>query len=264
MRPVNLIPSDDRRSGKTPVGSGPAAYMLVGALVLGLAAMVMLVLTNNKISDHKAEVADLKQQEVAVQARATELAAFTNFSSLEQSRRVTVKNLADSRFDWERVLRELSRTIPADVWLTDLNGAASSSSAAGATDTASAAGTSSIAGPSLTIQGCASGHDSVAGFLSSLRDIDGVTRVGLTSSERASGQSGGGGGGTSGDSAGGGGGSTDCRTRDFIAKFEVVVAFDNAPVPSTAATATAPATPATTAPPATTDATATPASDTGQ
>ena len=31
----------------------------------------------------------------------------------------TVTSLADSRFDWERVMRELSLVLPADVWLTE-------------------------------------------------------------------------------------------------------------------------------------------------
>ena len=34
-------------------------------------------------------------------------------------------SLADSRFDWERVMRELSLILPDDVWLTNLTGKAS-------------------------------------------------------------------------------------------------------------------------------------------
>lgn len=260
MRPVNLIPADMRRTGRAPIRSGPIAYLLVGALILGLGAVTLLVLTNNKIADHKAEVATLKAQEAAATQRAQQFAPFTNFASLELSRRQTVANLADSRFDWERVMRELSRVIPGDVWLTDLIGSASTGSA-----DAASSGTS-ISAPSLQISGCTVSQDAVAGFLSALRDIDGVTRVGLTSSARPTGVSGAGG---SSDSAGGGGG-TDCATKDFIAQFEIQVAFDSAPAPQSAtATPTAPTTPTSTTPvttPSTTPTTTTPApapTDTG-
>ena len=258
MRPVNLIPGDQRRAGKAPVRTGPIAYVLVGALALGLILVTVLVLTTNTVSDHKAEVSDLKGQVAAAQARASQLAPFSNFASLEQSRHSTVKNLADSRFDWERVMNELARVLPGNVWLTHLSGAASSSSgtsATGGSDT-------SVTGPSLQISGCATSQDAVAGFLSALRDIDGVTRVGLTSSERGGSTTSGGGAATA-DSAGGAssGTATDCRTRSFIAQFEIVVAFDKAPTPASAAAGAAPApapAPTTTPPATTTPATTTP------
>jgi hypothetical protein len=95
---------------------------------------------------------------------------------------------------------------------------------------------SSIAGPALEINGCAKGQEGVAGFVTALKEIDGVTRVGIQSSalpkEGSSAESGGG-------SSEGGGGGSDCRTRNFIAQFQMVVAFDAAPVPATATEAEA-------------------------
>jgi Tfp pilus assembly protein PilN len=234
--------------------------MLVGALALAVVGMTLIVLTGNKVSDRNAEIADLKAQESAAQQRAAEFAPFTQFSSLEQSRVSTVQSLADSRFDWERTLRELALVIPSDIWLTKLIGAA------GTTDTSGAAtgtgGGNALAPsdvPSLSLTGCGAGQQSVAGFLAALRDIDGVTRVGLSSSERP----------TSAVSGEGGGGG-DCRTRDFIALFEIVVAFDAVPdpavpgaapvAPADAAAAAAAAAPEGGTPPATES---TPTSDTG-
>jgi len=269
VRPINLIPRDER-SDKAPIRTGPIAYLLVGALALALGAVTLVVLTNNKVSDHKAEIATLRQQETEARARAEQLAPFTSFSSVEQQRTATIESLADSRFDWERVMRELSLVIPGDVWLTDLSGSVGGgSTTSGSTSTSTtgdiSADTSSISGPSLQITGCAAGQDAVAAFLSALRDIDGVTRVGLTSSERPSGDTTN----ASADSAGGAG-NTDCRTRDFIAKFEVVAAFDEVPIPqipeaapgapSTASPA-APTTPAGSPPAAGTE--TTPASNAG-
>jgi hypothetical protein len=79
----------------------------------------------------------------------------------------------------------------------------------------------------LELLGCAAGQESVARFVKTLKEIDGVTRVGVQYSELPSG------GGGSGD--GGEGGSVsasgDCQSRNFIAQFSLVVAFDAAPIP---------------------------------
>jgi Tfp pilus assembly protein PilN len=257
MRPVNLIPPEDRRGEHAPLRTGPLPYVLLGALVALLIGVTAVVLLNNQIADSKSEVAKLEGEDAAAAAKAQRLASYTEFRNMSEQRVATVNSLADSRFDWERVMRELSRVLPSNVWLTDLTG-----TAGGGTDAASGAPAS---GPTLTISGCAVTQDGVAGFLSALRDIDGVTRVGLSSSARPSGVAGGG---TSagGDSAGGGAGS-DCATKDFIAQFDIQVAFDKAPAPQSATAApTAPTTPTGTTPatttPATTPAPTTP-TDTG-
>jgi hypothetical protein len=95
----------------------------------------------------------------------------------------------------------------------------------------------------LQISGCAAGQDSVARFLSALRDIDGVTRVGLASSDLPDSTTSAG---ATTDSAGGGGGEA-CASRDFIAQFQIVAAFDAVPAPQipVAAPSTTTATPST-------------------
>lgn len=74
--------------------------------------------------------------------------------------------------------------------------------------------------PSVSIS-CATGQDAVAGFVQALKQIDGVTRVGIESSKL-------------GEESGGAssGGGTSCQTRSFIAQFQMVIAFDAAPVPA--------------------------------
>jgi len=206
--------------------TGPVAYIVLGALVLALAGVTMLVLTNNKVSDRKSELAQVKSEDAAAKARAESLASYTQFAALHEERVQTIASLADSRFDWERVMRELALILPHTVWLTELNASAGGKSGSGASSGGGSL-SGSIAGPSLSIAGCAVGQDSVAGFVTALKDIDGVTRVGVESSELAGENEGAG-------SAGGSeseGGSSDCRTRKFIAEFHLVVAFDAAPVP---------------------------------
>jgi Tfp pilus assembly protein PilN len=260
VRPVNLIPAEDRRGEHAPMRTGPVPYIVVGILLAALAGVAALVLTSNQIADRKSEVAKLERQDAAVSARAQRFAAYSQFRALREQRVGTVTSLADSRFDWERVMRELSRVLPSDVWLVSLTATASPSVTIGSSGSSSAAGSglrAAAAGPALEISGCAAGQDAVAAFVTTLKDIDGVTRVGVQSSALAD-QSSGAGISPGGDATSGAAG-TDCRTRDFIAKFDMVVAFDAAPVPITSSTA-APVAPAAPAPDSsTTTSTTTPA-----
>jgi Tfp pilus assembly protein PilN len=250
VRPVNLIPPEDRRGEHAPMRTGPVPYVVVGVLLAALAGVAALVLTSNQIADRKSEVAKLERQDAAVSARAQRFAAYSQFRTLREQRVATVTSLADSRFDWERVMRELSLVLPNDVWLVSLTATASPSvslNGGGGSSSGSSGGSGlrgSAAGPALEISGCASSQDAVAGFVTTLKDIDGVTRVGVQSSALPD-QSGGAGVSTGGGASSGGSSGSDCQTRDFIARFEIVVAFDAAPVPVTSSTApVAPAAPA--------------------
>jgi Tfp pilus assembly protein PilN len=242
MRPVNLIPAEERRDGNAPMRTGPVPYLLVGALVAALVGVTALVLTSNQISDRKDEVVQLNREDAVATARAERLAAYTQFRTLHEQRVATVSSLADSRFDWERVMRELSLILPKDVWLVGLDATASSEASTGDSGGGSSGSglRGSVLGPALEINGCASGQEAVAGFVTALKDIDGVTRVGVQSSELSVQAEGAG---TSSGGSGGGSSGEDCRTRDFIAKFQIVVAFDAAPVPPSASAGEAPVAP---------------------
>lgn len=217
MRPVNLIPSEERPDGRKPMRGGPLAYIIVGALAAAVIAVAVLAVTDNQISDSKAEIAQLESEKATIEARAQALDAYTQFHQLREQRNLTITDLADSRFDWQRVMRELAIVLPGNVWLTNLSGTASPSAAV-----AGAGGSSmraSIGGPALEMSGCATGQDAVAGFVQSLKQIDGVTRVGVESSQLGEGSS----------SSSGSSGS--CAKPSF-AQFQMVVAFDAAPVTS--------------------------------
>jgi Tfp pilus assembly protein PilN len=223
MRPVNLIPPEQRRGEHAQLRTGPVMYIVLGALGLLLIAVTMLVLTNNRISDSKAEVVTLEQEDAVATAKAERLAAYSQFKALSEQRIATVKSLADSRFDWERVMRELSLVLPSDVWLTSLTASATPGDSTGAEGGSASGLRGAVPGPALELSGCAAGQEAVAGFVTVLKDIDGVTRVGIQTSELAS----------EGNQAGSGSsGGGDCRTREFIAQFSLVVAFDAAPVPA--------------------------------
>jgi Tfp pilus assembly protein PilN len=231
MRPINLIPLESRRGEHAPLRTGPLPYLLAAAMVLLLIGVTVLVLTGNQISDDKAELASLEREDAAAKARLARLAPYTQFQALHQQRLETISSLADSRFDWERVMRELSLILPEDAWLVSLEATASPEASSG--DEGEGGGgelRGTIPGPALQISGCASSQQAVAGFVNALKDIDGVTRVGLESSELPEGSNAG---------SSGSGSAEECRTRDFIAKFGLVVAFDAAPVPDESAEAAA-------------------------
>jgi Tfp pilus assembly protein PilN len=220
MRPVNLLPLEERRGLNAPNRTGRfAPYLIVGLLFAALVGVTALVLTNNEISDRKAEIAELKDEASKLQVRADRLAAYSQFRDVREQRAATVANLADSRFDWERVLRELALIIPGDVWLVNVTGSAASG--IDAADGAAIATRDAVAGPALEIVGCAPGQEAVARFVAALYDIGGVTRVGVATSMLPDP-------GTQSTAVVSDTDSDDCRTRDFIARFEIVVAFDAA------------------------------------
>lgn len=225
MRPINLIPPESRRGASAPMRTGPLPYLVLGALTLVLAGVALYVLAGNTVTDREAEVARLHREDARASAKAQRLAAFTQFHEMQQARTETIRSLADSRFDWERVMRELALILPDDAWLVNLSASASPESSAGESGGGSLR--AGAPGPALELKGCAAGQEAVAGFITALRDIDGVTRVGVESSGLAEVD----------EAASGGGGegvNEDCRTRDFIAQFSIVVAFDAAPAPPSA------------------------------
>jgi Tfp pilus assembly protein PilN len=203
MRAVNLIPPELRHGDRAPLRTGPLAYIVVGALALALLGVTLLVLAGNEVSEKKEEVKTLQREDALAKARAERLAPYSQFQAMSEQRVQTVTSLADSRFDWPRVMRELALVLPSDVTLTNLD--ASAVQGEGGSEAIKGAH-----GPSLELEGCTGSQDAVATFITALKDIDGVTRVGLESS-------------TAGESSGDGEG---CEGKT---QFNLVVAFDAAP-----------------------------------
>jgi Tfp pilus assembly protein PilN len=217
MRPVNLIPLEERVGGRKPLRSGPLAYIVVGALAAAVIAITALLVSESKVDDRKSEVIQLESEQASITAKAAALAPYTQFASVREQRLATVTSLADSRFDWSRILHELSLVMPADVQLTSLTGSAApgvSTAGGGAIGMRA-----QIPGPALEMVGCASGQTGVAAFIEALKDIDGVTRVGVQGSSVGGGETG------NATTAGNCGGKSS-------AQFQLVAAFDAAPVPT--------------------------------
>ncbi|KKK91525.1 hypothetical protein LCGC14_2712070, partial [marine sediment metagenome] len=172
MKHVNLIPEEQRRGrrlGAGAAGSGVAVYVLLGALTAAVLAVAAVVLTSNKINDRESDLAALEQEEKKATAAAATLRPFSDFVVLANDRQETVSALAQSRFNWERVLRQLSRTIPSNAWLTSFNGSVTSESGSGSGGGSSLRG--EAPGPAVTLEGCTDSQSDVARMMVRMRNI---------------------------------------------------------------------------------------------
>lgn len=188
MRPVNLLPAryrPARASGERP-GIG---YAAIGLLAVILVMIIAYVLTNNGINDAKEKTAKAQAEQAAAEARIGQLQGYGTFAALKQQREDAVRSVALSRFDYERLMREMALVLPHNSYLT----AFSAAPGGGSSTTTTTAGTTTGTGPSVNITGCAPSHPDVATAIVRLRKLHDVTDVSLQTSTKAasSGTSGG-------------------------------------------------------------------------
>jgi len=181
MNAVNLIPSGERRA-RSGGGQGVLTYVVLGALALVVALGAAYTVVNKSVSDRRDELARVQAQTKAFSDEVASLKAYTDFAALRQRRSETVRSLAASRFDWSHALHEVARTIPSNAWLTGMRATVTPSTGVqgGVTDPLRNA----LPQPAIEIAGCTTGQSKVADVISSLRRIDGVQRVSLSSTER--------------------------------------------------------------------------------
>jgi Tfp pilus assembly protein PilN len=184
MRAVNLLPEKNRPRQATGT-SGNGSYVLLGALALAVAGVLMYVVTLNSINSAKTDIAEAQAATATANAQASELGAYGDFAKVKAQRVAEVKGLAQSRTDWERLVRELAHVLPEGVWVNNAAaagaGASADASAAAPVDPAAAA---AATGPTLTLQGCARDQATVAEMLVRLRQMQGASDVKLDHSTR--------------------------------------------------------------------------------
>jgi Tfp pilus assembly protein PilN len=205
MRAVNLIPGEDRASrAARSAGTGGIVYVLLGGLAVLVVLAGVWASTTKQISNQRADLARVTAETAAADARAAKAAPYEAFAAVAQARISTVKSLSETRFDWAHSLRELSRVLPADVWLVSLNG---SSGAGGGQPTTTA---SAAPSPTFEFVGCTVSQAKVASLMARLRNVDGVRDVELKTSAKP-------------DAAGG---ADDCPANSSSnPTFTIVIAF---------------------------------------
>lgn len=184
MRPVNLLPPKHRPHQPSGGKSG-SSYMVLGLLAVVLVAAVTYVMEANKVTQAKSDITTAEQKTAAAKARAEQLGPFANFAQIKEQRVASVRQLAESRFDWERTVRELALILPDGVWLRDFDASLTGEDAAAGGGGGVPGGTGVAAsGPSIKIHGCAYKQPQVATLLVRLRAMQGVKDVKLSDSTR--------------------------------------------------------------------------------
>ena len=174
MRAVNLLPQKHRPAAPTGERSG-SAYVVLGVLGALLVCVVLYVLTVNSINSSKEQIAQAEKETQEADAKTQALQPYGDFSQVAQTRLSSVKQQAQSRIDWERLVRELAHVTPEGVWLTSADGAIDGSKIEGASD-------KGLSGPTVRLTGCAHNQADVATTLVRLRRISGATDVKLSES----------------------------------------------------------------------------------
>jgi Tfp pilus assembly protein PilN len=181
VKAVNLIPTEQRRATPSGGGSG-SSYAVLGVLAVLLAMAVVYVLTANGVNDKTTQAAAAKQEADALEAQNAQLESFTDFASIKDQRLAAVTAAAQTRFDWERLMREVSRVMPDGSWLQTTQASVHGDPTAAVNPADPATLTPS--GPQATFVGCTPRQSEVAKLLVRLRAMHRVTDVELNESRR--------------------------------------------------------------------------------
>ncbi len=203
MKAVNLIPSDQRRAKASGNMSG-GAYGVLGVLAVLLVMAVVYVMTGNSVNDRESKAAQARQEAAAAESQSKQLGAFTDFASIKEQRLTSVMAAAQTRFDWERFMRELSRVMPADSWVYTTN-----ASVSGDTSGANPASTATtVPLPEANLVGCTPRQSEVARMMVRLEQMYRVTDVALNESTQEQ-----------------AGGDTSLQNCGNLYKFDLTVTF---------------------------------------
>jgi Tfp pilus assembly protein PilN len=194
VKAVNLLPEKHRPRQSTGTG-GKSSYVVLGVLGAVLVGVLVYVMTLNSINDSKSKIKEATAEAAKLNEEANSLGPYGDFANIKSERVKSVMSLAQGRFDYERLVRELAHVLPPDVWLVNATASAagdptsSGSSttpapAAGGATGASAPAAPAASGPTLKLQGCARDQSQVAVTLVRLRELQGATDVSLDHSTR--------------------------------------------------------------------------------
>jgi Tfp pilus assembly protein PilN len=212
VKAVNLLP-EKHRPRKPTGGKSGSGYIALGVLGAVLIALLVYVFTLNSINSSKTKITEAKTEAVRLDSQANSLGPYGDFAKIKTERVRSVQMLAQGRFDWERLVRELATVLPSDVWLVNASASASgdSSTPGSSSSTPATPGAPPVStGPSLSLQGCARDQSQVAVTLVRLRELQGATDVSLDHSTRVEDTSAGAP--TPAAGAAGGSGDTSCGT----------------------------------------------------
>ena len=180
MRAVNLLPLDARYEKKwwsaDAVPASPKRILAgagILAAVLALSLVGAYLLQKSIVEDRQATLTGLSQQVAVAEAEAAVIRAAQDNA---QARFSAFSSVVSGRIIWEKVLRDLSRVLPPNAYLSTLSASSPTSS------TATPAGGVPIA---FSVAGSTSSQPAVALVLDRLALLPWLSDVTLQSSTRA-------------------------------------------------------------------------------
>jgi Tfp pilus assembly protein PilN len=189
MRAVNLLPADAARAKRRVAAQGDVSHkrvLLTAAAVVGVVVVALgaaFFQAHRSVSDKQTTLDGLEQKVAVAQAQA---AAVQAARTSAQGRRVAVTDVTAKRITWEKVLRDLSRALPANVQLQTLQ--AQSPTPTVSTSTAPVASTtpatSGATPTAFTVTGVTSSQRAVARVIDRLSALPWLNDVSLQSSTR--------------------------------------------------------------------------------
>jgi type IV pilus assembly protein PilM len=190
-RAVDLIPAESKVAQRTTPSL--TSVILPAAVAVPVAALTIFFMqANGKVNDRQQQLSDAKAEFAALPV--PKRPKLDPALKPQQAARATaVAEVLGSRLAWDAVLRDVSRVLPANVWLNDLTAKVATplGDANTAAPTATAAAAATAVGPAapeaptgVTISGFTYTQSDVAELLARLGTVPSLTNVQLEATNR--------------------------------------------------------------------------------
>ncbi len=186
MRALNLLPQDIKLAKRTVrPGFVHAAIAVVALLVAGGMGFLYHAQTQ-EVDERKSTIEDLQAQIAAIQATAEpdESNGTVQLAGEALSRATALSAALEERLTWDRLLRELSLTLPEGVWFESMATAGAGLTPAPPTTDGAPAPTFGGSATSVAITGYSMDQEGIAQLLSRLETIPEFSAIQLQSATR--------------------------------------------------------------------------------
>ncbi len=179
MKRLNLLPAELRPRGGNIRHS---TYAVLGGLLVATLAMTLYWFVQSGANATANEIDGLHQETQAAKDDAASLGPYAEFSAMKEARARSVRVVAQTRFDYERLTRELTRVLPEHVWITGLDVGPTEAELEEGADSVQAAASAAAGALTVSLSGCAPDQPTVADTLDRLTAVTGATSVNLGAS----------------------------------------------------------------------------------
>ncbi len=186
MRALNLLPQDIKLAKRTVrPGLVHAAIAVVALLVAGGMGFLYHAQTQ-QVDERKSTIEDLQAQIAAIKATAEpdEGNGTVQLAGEALSRATALSAALEERLTWDRLLRELSLTLPEGVWFESMATAGAGLTPAPPTTDGAPPPTFGGAATSVAITGYSMDQEGIAQLLSRLETIPEFSAIQLQSATR--------------------------------------------------------------------------------